>query len=107
MDKINNDLNKMPFFPFPPEKKLQELNKKPNEEPFFPFPPEKKLQELSKKPNEEPFFPFPPEKTTDKKKVVNESLIEDKVKLSWNSNEEEGIDLNQIKDVFIKSKSVM
>lgn len=86
MDKINNDPNKMPFFPFPPEKKLQEVSKKPNDEPFFPFPPEK---------------PF------DKKKIVNQDLIQDKVKLSWNNEEQEGIDLSQIKDVFIKSKSVM
>lgn len=122
MDKINNDPNKMPFLPFPPknkeisDKSLKEgdsLNKKPNDQPFLPFPPEKKINELNKKPNEEPFLPFPPKKKTENKKdntksIINNDLLEDKVKLSWkNIEEEDGFNLNQIKDVFIKSKSVM
>ncbi len=125
MDKINNDPNKMPFLPFPPippkskeisDKFLKEgdnLNKKPNEEPFLPFPPQKNINELNKKPNEEPFLPFPPQKKIENEKdnsksKINNDLLEDKVKLSWkNIEEEDGFDLNQIKDVFIKSKSVM
>jgi len=108
MDKINKKPDRMPFFPFPPDKKTNELNKKPDEMPFFPFPPDKKTNELNKKPDEMPFFPFPlpPKKETDKKQLVNDSLIEDKVSLS-KDNVDNGIDLSEIKDVFIKSQSVM
>ncbi len=53
-----------------------------------------------------PFLPFPPREETDKKQLVNESLIQDKVTLSTD-NISDGIDLSEIKDVFIKSQSVM
>jgi hypothetical protein len=106
MDKINKKPDEMPFFPFPPNKQANELNKKPDENPFFPFPPKKETNELNKKPDEMPFFPFPPNKETDKKQLVNESLIQDKVTLSTD-NIRDGIDLSEIKDVFIKSQSVM
>lgn len=106
MNKINKKPDEIQFFPFPPNKQANELNKKPDENPFFPFPPKKETNELNKKPDEMPFFPFPPNKETDKKQLVNESLIEDKVRLSTN-NISDGIDLSEIKDVFIKSQSVM
>jgi hypothetical protein len=106
MDKINKKPDEMPFFPFPPNKKIEELNKKTDEMPFFPFPPRKQANELNKKPDEMPFFPFPPNEETDKKQLVNESLIEDKVTLSTD-NINDSIDLSEIKDVFIRSQSVM
>jgi hypothetical protein len=106
MDKINNKPDETPFFPFPPKKETNGLNKKPDENPFFPFPPNNEANELNKKPDENPFFPFPPNKETDKKQLVNESLIQDKVTLSTD-NISDGIDLSEIKDVFIKSQSVM
>lgn len=85
---------------------MDKINKKPDEMPFFPFPPNKQAHELNKKPDEMPFFPFPPNNETDKKQLVNESLIQDKVTLSTD-NINNGIDLSEIKDVFIKSHSVM
>ena len=90
---------------------MDKINNNPYEMPFFPFPPNKQANELNKKPDEMPFFPFPPNKETDKKQLVNESLIQDKVTLSTdnisNGNINNGIDLSEIKDVFIKSHSVM
>jgi hypothetical protein len=64
------------------------------------------MDKINKKPDEMPFFPFPPKKETDKKQLVNEYLIEDKVRLSTD-NISDGIDLSEIKDLFIKSQSVM
>jgi hypothetical protein len=85
---------------------MDKINKKPDEMPFFPFPPNRQANELDKKPDEMPFFPFPPNKKTDEKQLVNKSLIQDKVTLST-ANISDGIDLSEIKDVFIKSQSVM
>jgi hypothetical protein len=85
---------------------MDKINNKPDEMQFFPFPPKKETNGLNKKPDENPFFPFPPNNETDKKQLVNESLIQDKVTLSTD-NISDGIDLSEIKDVFIKSQSVM
>lgn len=85
---------------------MDKINKKTDENPFFPFPPKKETNGLNKKPDEMPFFPFPPNKGTDKKQLVNEPLIQDKVTLST-GNISDGIDLRKVKDVFIKSHSII